>query len=351
MGRASAFKSVVCPAGQVEQQVASAFDVIKKVADRLEELNALAAYVGSLNRIFEIKYEDLVLYTRLVVDGEDAPWQVVADLSIVNDALSRLEAVDQTIDLINAQVALAELAKNTAEQIAITVENSRQQIIQLSESIDADFQTWLAQIEALRDAAVAARDAAIVARTAAQSAQTAAETAQTGAQVAQAGAVSARDAAAASETNAGGHANMASVYKDGAVTAANLAKDWANKAPNQEVADGLYSARHWAGEAQQYAESFPVLMWGNLSGAITDQQDLIAYIDSRIASEGGGSGSGGGGFVVSSTPPEFPIAGTRWVDDDGTEYTYLIDGDSGQWVQLGDPLVLGGLLVLDGGTY
>lgn len=172
-------------------------------------------------------------------------------------------------------------------------------------------------------------------------------------------------AAAASAANADTFKSIAQASASAAQTSANLSSEaatsaseskeqaqaWAENSVDVEVTAGKFSAKHWANKAQQYAESYPVLTWGNLSGAITDQQDLIAYIDSRIEASGGGGGTGSGGFVVSSTPPEYPTAGMRWLDDEGTEYTYVIDGDSGQWAQLGDPLVLGGLLVLDGGTY
>ncbi len=160
-----------------------------------------------------------------------------------------------------------------------------------------------------------------------------------------------KSVAQASATAAQSSANLSSEAATSASDSKDQAQAWAENPPDVEVSAGEYSAKHWATKAQQYAESYPTLMWGNMSGAITDQQDLIAYIDSRIEAIGGGGGSGGGGLVVSSAPPEYPTAGMRWLDDEGTEYTYVIDGDSGQWAQLGDPLVLGGLLVLDGGTY
>lgn len=365
MGRASVFKSASSPAGQVEQQVASAFDVIKKVADHLEELNALATHVDSLDRVFEMKYEDMVLYSRLVVDGVDAPWEVVADLSTVTDALSRLETVDQSIDHIDAQVALAELAKTTAEQIAITVENSRQQIVQLGENIGEDFQAWLVQIEALRDAAIAAR-------TAAQSAQTAAEAARTGAQAAQAGAVDARNAAAASRDAAAGsaqtaaghvstaashasaadaaandagtyaiqaagsavaannsalaaqnHANTASTHKDEATAAANLARDWANKATNQVVADGLYSARHWAEMAANVSTGAMQYMggWSAASGSYPPSpQNGWMY---KVTSDGTVQG------VAYAVGDQIIYNGTGWDKIDNTDAVTSVAGRVG----------------------
>lgn len=376
MGRASVFKSAACPTGQVEQQVASAFDVIKMVADHLEGLNALVARVDSLDRVFEMKYEDMVLYTRLVVDGVDAPWEVVADLTIVNDAyadvLRVLETVDQSIDHINAQVAMAELAKNTTEQIAITVENTRQQFVQWGEDIGEDFQTWLAQIEALRDAATAARDAAVAARTAAQNAQTAAEAAQTGAVDARNAAVASRDAAAGSAQTAAGHvstaashasaaaghansadaaandagtdaiqaagsavaannsaltaqnhANTASTRKDEATAAANLARDWANKAPNQVVADGLYSARHWAEMAASVSTGAMMYMggWSAASGSYpSDPQNGWVY---KVTSDGTVQS------VTYAVGDQIIYNGTGWDKIDNTDAVTSVAGRVG----------------------
>lgn len=65
---------------------------------------------------------------------------------------------------------------------------------------------------------------------------------------------------------------------------------------------------------------------------------------------GGGTGGGGGGtvnFAFSPTPPADPSAGDQWFDSDsGLLYVYVVDGDSGQWIQpnAGSPVV-------DGGSY
>ena len=47
------------------------------------------------------------------------------------------------------------------------------------------------------------------------------------------------------------------------------------------------------------------------------------------------TGGSGVKYTYSSTPPSSPTAGDIWVDSgDGTEYTYVADGDSNQWVEL-----------------
>jgi hypothetical protein len=69
----------------------------------------------------------------------------------------------------------------------------------------------------------------------------------------------------------------------------------------------------------------------------------------------GGGGSGSGDFYYQSTAPvsPTPVVGSRWVDSDtGVEYTYIDDGTSSQWVEVGTSLdAIGGILpVINGGT-
>jgi hypothetical protein len=57
--------------------------------------------------------------------------------------------------------------------------------------------------------------------------------------------------------------------------------------------------------------------------------------------------------VISSTPPSQPIAGTKWLNTStGYEYTYYVDVDSSQWIEVAQPsdnlyMILGNL---DGGN-
>lgn len=46
-------------------------------------------------------------------------------------------------------------------------------------------------------------------------------------------------------------------------------------------------------------------------------------------------GGGGGGVVISDTPPASPTPGLKWVDGNGIEWTWIEDGTSAQWVELG----------------
>ena len=40
--------------------------------------------------------------------------------------------------------------------------------------------------------------------------------------------------------------------------------------------------------------------------------------------------------AVSTTPPSSPVNGQKWVNTlDGIEYTYFVDSDSSQWIELG----------------
>jgi hypothetical protein len=65
-----------------------------------------------------------------------------------------------------------------------------------------------------------------------------------------------------------------------------------------------------------------------------------------------GGGTGGGSYTFSSTAPSSPTAGDEWTDsDDGITYQYVNDGNSSQWVELGqatlvnDPTFSGGITI------
>ncbi len=69
-----------------------------------------------------------------------------------------------------------------------------------------------------------------------------------------------------------------------------------------------------------------------------------------IVEIGGGAG-GGTTFTSSSSAPSSPAAGDEWLDtDNGLLYTYVNDGTSSQWVELGAPglVASGGAGVTDG---
>ena len=52
--------------------------------------------------------------------------------------------------------------------------------------------------------------------------------------------------------------------------------------------------------------------------------------------------------AVSTTPPSSPVNGQKWVNTlDGVEYTYFVDGDSSQWIELG-PTQASGVLGASG---
>lgn len=62
---------------------------------------------------------------------------------------------------------------------------------------------------------------------------------------------------------------------------------------------------------------------------------------------GGTGGSGTVNFSFSPTPPVSPDAGDQWFDsDNGVLYVYVVDADSGQWIQ-----PTSGANAIDGGTY
>lgn len=70
------------------------------------------------------------------------------------------------------------------------------------------------------------------------------------------------------------------------------------------------------------------------------------------------SAAGGVDLVVSATAPPSPVHKMQWLDTtSGRTLTYLNDGDSSQWVELGPTVVAAGVAiteepaVIDGGTY
>jgi hypothetical protein len=63
-----------------------------------------------------------------------------------------------------------------------------------------------------------------------------------------------------------------------------------------------------------------------------------------------GAGSGGTTFTSSSTAPSSPSSGDEWLDtDNGILYTYVDDGTSSQWVELGAPGLVGASSGLEDG--
>ena len=51
----------------------------------------------------------------------------------------------------------------------------------------------------------------------------------------------------------------------------------------------------------------------------------------------GGGGGGGTTVTISDTAPSAPTSGTKWINSiTGVEYTYMVDADSGQWVDFGN---------------
>lgn len=54
----------------------------------------------------------------------------------------------------------------------------------------------------------------------------------------------------------------------------------------------------------------------------------------------GGGGGGGGSYTISDTVPSAPSAGDVWFDSvDGIAYIYYNDGDTSQWVEIGNQTV------------
>ena len=68
---------------------------------------------------------------------------------------------------------------------------------------------------------------------------------------------------------------------------------------------------------------------------------------------------GGGGVTISPTAPVAPVNGQEWQDtNSGIKYTYIVDADSSQWVELGPSLlaaagaaVTSGVATIDFGPF
>lgn len=73
-------------------------------------------------------------------------------------------------------------------------------------------------------------------------------------------------------------------------------------------------------------------------GLIESTTGGFKFPDGTIQTTAGGGGGGGSGtYYVSSSAPASPAAGDRWLDTDlGVEYTFFSDGNSTQWVELGN---------------
>ncbi|QIG73149.1 tail fiber protein [Rhizobium phage RHph_N37] len=91
-------------------------------------------------------------------------------------------------------------------------------------------------------------------------------------------------AALASANAAAGSANSAATYAGNALASSDLAQQWANKAEDQVVAGGLYSAFHWAMKAATYlASSFANAIHNATAKATIADTDEFGIADSAAS--------------------------------------------------------------------
>ena len=206
----------------IERGIGSAYTHVKAVSENLDSLLQIAMRLPQLDRTFEMKYEDGILYSRMVRDGEDAPWDVVADIGIVNDsyqAALRVQAeADNTIDHINSQAAATQAAWAATESLRDSVASIEASLLQLQDTATDNYASWLAAITAVKNAAEAASVSASSAKTAAENAQSAAVAARDLAQ----GHATAASSAASTAAGHAGSAQDASIAAQGAASAASL---------------------------------------------------------------------------------------------------------------------------------
>ena len=86
-----------------------------------------------------------------------------------------------------------------------------------------------------------------------------------------------------------------------------------------------------SGVIAQYSSSDTIPV-GNL-GTGTPTSAVYLRGDGAWAAAGGGGGSS---FTYAASAPSSPVVGDEWVNSNtGIKYTYINDGDSNQWVELG----------------
>ena len=130
----------------IQRGIGSAYAHVKAVSENLDSLLQIAMRLPQLDRTFEMKYEDDILYSRVVRDGEDAPWNVVADIGIVNDsyqAALRVQAeADNTIGHINSQAAATQAAWIATEALRDSVASIEASLLQLQRAPRSTWPTW-----------------------------------------------------------------------------------------------------------------------------------------------------------------------------------------------------------------
>ena len=174
-----------------------------------------------------------------------------------------------------------------------------------SDSDTTEFQEFLVQSQAARDAA--------------QVAQAAAEAAEAGAEAA-AGDVDAGVAASAASATAA--ASSATAAAGSATSAASSATNTASSATN--AASSATAAASSASSASTSATN----AGNSATAAASSAADASASATSSLIAV----------THFGTTPPSLPVESKRWVNtNDGREYIYINDGDSSQWIELSGP--------------
>ncbi len=174
-----------------------------------------------------------------------------------------------------------------------------------SDSDTTEFQEFLVQSQAARDAAIVAQAAA----------QAAAGDVNTGV-----------DAAAASATEAAASASAASTSETNAATSATNAASSASEASTSasnasSSASAAATSATNAGNSATAAATSATAAASSASAASTSEANSLISVT-----------------YFGTTPPSSPVAGKRWFNtSDGREYIYLNDGDSSQWIELSGP--------------
>lgn len=147
------------------------------------------------------------------------------------------------------------------------------------------------EAQTFRNQAETFKNEANTSKNAAANSQNAAKTSETNAKNSENAALASKNAAAASQGASANSANAAKASENNAKASATRADEWANKAHGQVVADGRYSAKHYAEEAR--IEANKLGSWNALAGTIEGVSGTSVTYKANLSARGNLKTDGG----------------------------------------------------------
>lgn len=271
----------------VERNISrSDMDIVIAVSDKIPELNAVPAILSTLQ----------VLEASIV----DKASEVAANILIAQSEITNTVSNAASALASKNAAGLSEInASNSANSATISKDNALASAV----SANASAQSALNSKDSANLSAVSASTSESVATMKASEASASASNASTSASEASVSATSASTSATTSTTQAGiavTKANEASVSASNALTSETNANDseimahkWAQEAEDVEVAQGEYSAKHWATKARNIVHgdlTATDVSYNNDSGlTATNIQDAIDELLAEIGTNQGTS--------------------------------------------------------------